>query len=204
MTITTQKIIRISSGVLLFSIAAILIGFWSNNLAEKTVSTPFPEIRTTSFDLPSTQGGTISNKELMGSPTALFFGFTHCPEVCPVTLYTLSEIIEELGSDAANIQIVFATVDPERDTLPILKDYVEAINEKTIGLSGTPDQMAKLIRDFGIYAQKVVLDDGDYTMDHTATVFLYDAEGRIAGTIAWREPDDFAMDKLKSLAGLKS
>jgi protein SCO1/2 len=204
MAITTQKIIRISSGVLLFSIAAILIGFWSNNLAEKTVSTPFPEIRTTSFDLPSTQGGTISNKDLIGSPTALFFGFTHCPEVCPVTFYTLSEMIEELGPDAASIQIVFATVDPERDTLPILKDYVEAIDEETIGLSGTPDQIAKLIRDFGIYAQKVVLDDGDYTMDHTATVFLYDAEGRIAGTIAWREPDDFAMDKLRSLAGLKS
>jgi protein SCO1/2 len=204
MAITTQKIIRISSGVLLFSIAAILIGFWSNNLAEKTVSTPFPEIRTTSFDLPSTQGGTISNKDLIGSPTALFFGFTHCPEVCPVTLYTLSEMIEELGPDAANIQIVFATVDPERDTVPILKDYVEAIDEETIGLSGTSDQITKLIRDFGIYAQKVVLDDGDYTMDHTATVFLYDAEGRIAGTIAWREPDDFAMDKLRSLAGLKS
>jgi protein SCO1/2 len=204
MTGATRKIISTSAGILAFLIAAILIGFWSNKLAEKTVSTPFPEIHTTSFDLPSTQGGTISNKDLIGSPTALFFGFTHCPEICPATLYTLSEMIGELGPDAADIQIVFATVDPERDTVPILKDYIDAINEDVIGLSGTTDQMSRLARDFGIYAKKVSLDDGDYTMDHTATVFLYDAEGRISGTIAWGEPDDFAIAKLKSLSDTKS
>ena len=204
MTPQTRKIISITSGTLAFLIAALLIGFWSNKLAERTVTAPFPEIRTTAFNLPSTTGGTISNKDLIGKPTALFFGFTHCPEICPATLYTIAQMTDSIGEKGDDIQIVFATVDPERDTIPILQDYIGAIDEDTIGLSGTPAQMADLARGFGIYAQKIMLEDDDYTMDHTATVFLYDAEGRISGTIAWGEPEDFALAKLKNLVGIKS
>lgn len=204
MTSTTRKIISITSAILAFLIAALLIGFWSNKLAERTVSSPFPELRTTSFDLPATTGSTISNKDLIGKPTALFFGFTHCPEICPATLYTMAQLKASLGPQGEDIQIVFATVDPERDTIAILKDYISAIDENTIGLSGTSAQMGKLARDFGIYAQKIALEDDDYTMDHTATVFLYDREGRISGTIAWGEPDDFALAKLKNMAQIKS
>lgn len=204
MTPQTRKIISIASGALAFLIAALLIGFWSNKLAERTVTAPFPEIRTTAFNLPSTTGGTISNKDLIGKPTALFFGFTHCPEICPATLYTIAQMTDSIGEKGDDIQIVFATVDPERDTIPILQDYIGAIDEDTIGLSGTPAQMADLARGFGIYAQKIMLEDDDYTMDHTATVFLYDAEGRISGTIAWGEPEDFALAKLKNLVGIKS
>ena len=204
MTPQTRKIISIASGTLAFLIAALLIGFWSNKLAERTVTAPFPEIRTTAFNLPATTGGTISNKDLIGKPTALFFGFTHCPEICPATLYTIAQMTDSIGEKGDDIQIVFATVDPERDTIPILQDYIGAIDEDTIGLSGTPAQMADLARGFGIYAQKIMLEDDDYTMDHTATVFLYDAEGRISGTIAWGEPEDFALAKLKNLVGIKS
>ena len=204
MTPQTRKIISIASGTLAFLIAALLIGFWSNKLAERTVTAPFPEIRTTAFNLPSTTGSTISNKDLIGKPTALFFGFTHCPEICPATLYTIAQMTDSIGEKGADIQIVFATVDPERDTIPILQDYIGAIDEDTIGLSGTPAQMADLARGFGIYAQKIMLEDDDYTMDHTATVFLYDAEGRVSGTIAWGEPEDFALAKLKNLVGIKS
>ena len=204
MTPQTRKIISITSGTLAFLIAALLIGFWSNKLAERTVTAPFPEIRTTAFNLPATTGGTISNKDLIGKPTALFFGFTHCPEICPATLYTIAQMTDSIGEKGDDIQIVFATVDPERDTIPILQDYIGAIDEDTIGLSGTPAQMADLARGFGIYAQKIMLEDDDYTMDHTATVFLYDAEGRISGTIAWGEPEDFALAKLKNLVGIKS
>ena len=204
MTPQTHKIISIASGTLAFLIAALLIGFWSNKLAERTVTAPFPEIRTTAFNLPATTGGTISNKDLIGKPTALFFGFTHCPEICPATLYTIAQMTNSIGQKGDDIQIVFATVDPERDTIPILQDYIGAIDEDTIGLSGTPAQMADLARGFGIYAQKIMLEDDDYTMDHTATVFLYDAEGRISGTIAWGEPEDFALAKLKNLVGIKS
>ena len=204
MTPQTRKIISIASGTLAFLIAALLIGFWSNKLAERTVTAPFPEIRTTAFNLPATTGGTISNKDLIGKPTALFFGFTHCPEICPATLYTIAQMTDSIGEKGDDIQIVFATVDPERDTIPILQDYIGAIDEDTIGLSGTPAQMADLARGFGIYAQKIMLEDDDYTMDHTATVFLYDAEGRISGTIAWGDPADFALAKLTNLVGIKS
>ncbi len=199
----TRKIISITSGVLAFLIAAILIGFWSNKLAEQTVSTPFPELRSTAFTLPSTHGGSITNTDLLGQPTALFFGFTHCPEICPATLYTLANLKAQLGPAAAPIQIVFATVDPARDTIPVLTDYIAAIDASAIGLSGTDQDMADMAQGFGVYAQKIQLDDDDYTMDHTATVFLYDAAGKIAGTIAWGEPDDFARAKLAALVGLK-
>ena len=116
----------------------------------------------------------------------------------------MAQLKASLGPQGEDIQIVFATVDPERDTIAILKDYISAIDEDTIGLSGTSAEMSKLARDFGIYAQKIMLEDDDYTMDHTATVFLYDAEGRISGTIAWGEPDDFALAKLKNMAQIKS
>ena len=204
MTPQTRKIISITSGTLAFLIAALLIGFWSNKWAERTVTAPFPEIRTTAFNLPATTGGTISNKDLIGKPIALFFGFTHCPEICPATLYTIAQMTDSIGEKGDDIQIVFATVDPERDTISILQDYIGAIDEDTIGLSGTPAQMADLARGFGIYAQKIMLEDDDYTIDHTATVFLYDAEGRVSGTIAWGETEDFALAKLKNLVGIKS
>lgn len=204
MTPTTRKIISITSGVLAFLIAAVLIGFWSNRLAERTVSSPFPTLRDTAFALPSTQGpstqdtpAVLKNTDLLGKPTALFFGFTHCPEICPATLYTLSRMKADIGADS--LQIIFATVDPARDTIPILKDYISAIDDTAIGLSGTPSQMQAMARSFGAYAQKIMLDDDDYTMDHTATVYLYDEDGLAAGTIAWGEPDDTARTKLKNL-----
>ena len=200
----TRNIISITSGVGAFLIAALLIGFWSNRLAEKTLSSPFPQLRDQVFALPSTQSGInngiISPKELLNTPTALFFGFTHCPEICPATLYTISQMKASIGAD--DLQIVFATVDPERDTIPILRDYVGAIDDRVIGLSGTPQQMTDFASSFGAYAQKIVLDDGDYTMDHTATVYLYDADGRSRGTIAWGEPNDTAAAKLRKLTAI--
>lgn len=198
----TRRIISISAGVMAFLIAAILIGFWSNRLAEQTVSSPFPQLRDNAFTLASTQGGSLRNTDLLGKPTALFFGFTHCPEICPATLYTIAQMKASIGPAASDLQIVFATVDPDRDTIPILKEYIAAIDPDVIGLSGSTAEMADMARQFGAYAQKITLDDGDYTMDHTATVYLYDADGRASGTIAWGEPDDYAIAKLRKLMGL--
>lgn len=197
MTASMRKIIRITSGVLAFLLAAGLIGFWSNYLAERTISSPFPQLSDTAFRLPSTRGEIVRNIDFLGKPTALFFGFTHCPEICPATLYNLSQMKREIGTK--NLQIIFASVDPERDTIPILRDYIEAIDEEAIGLSGTVDEMQALARDFGIYVQKVVLDEGDYTVDHTATVYLYDRNGHSAGTIAWGEAPSHALAKLRKL-----
>ncbi|HCV63283.1 MAG TPA: cytochrome c oxidase assembly protein, partial [Alphaproteobacteria bacterium] len=102
---------------------------------------------------------------------------------------------------AANTQVVFITVDPERDTPAILADYIRSMSDQAIGLSGSRAAIDEAIKGFGVYAVKVPLDgdDGDYTMDHTATVFLYDQTGALSGTIAWGERADFAREKLKRL-----
>lgn len=201
MTDKQRKIISITAGVSAFLVAAFLVFLLSDQLARKTdaAKSPFPGLNTVDFNLPATNGEMISGKDLLGKPSAVFYGFTHCPEVCPVTLYGLSEIITAIGDAAKPIQVVFVTVDPERDTIPILKDYIEAINENAIGLSGAPEAMAEMRKAFGIFAEKTPLDDGDYTMDHTATVYLYNAEGKLSGTIAWGEPYEFAEAKLRNL-----
>ena len=204
MSTSLRRIISISAGIGAFLVAAVLIGFWADYFARKTTPTIFPQLGEIQFSLPSTQGRPISNDDLLGQPVAMFFGFTHCPEVCPVTLYTLTEITDSIGEDAEALQIVFATVDPERDTIPMLTSYIEAINKRAIGLSGAIDQHEALQKSFRVFAQKVPLDDGDYTMDHTATVFLYDAKGHLSGTIAWGEPYEFALAKVKAVLGIKS
>ena len=203
MTPKQRKIISISAGIGAFLIAALLIGFWSDHYARRMTPEIFPRLSSVNHSLPATTGEDIRIKDLTGQPVAMFFGFTHCPEVCPVTLYTLTDMTASLGEEGKNLQIVFITVDPERDDLATLRSYIGAINETAIGLSGAPEVHQEVEKAFRVYAQKVPLDDGDYTMDHTATVYLYDAKGRLHGTIAWGEPYDFALAKLKSLLGIK-
>ena len=204
MTPKLRKAIAVSSGIGAFLIAALLIGFWADHFARQTTPKIFPSLSEVNHALPSTTGQTLRIKDLRGKPTALFFGFTHCPEICPVTLYTLTDMTSSLGPMADPLQIVFVTVDPERDTIPVLADYISAINENAIGLSGDAETHKAVEKAFRVFAQKVELDDGDYTMDHTATVYLYDEDGDFSGTIAWGEPYDFARSKLASLLGIKS
>ena len=204
MSPTQRKIISISAGVGAFLVAALLIGFWSDYFARRVTPDIFPRLSSVEQSLPATTGEVIRIRDLTGKPTAIFFGFTHCPEVCPVTLYTLTEMTQSLGDQGKDLQIVFITVDPERDSIPVLKSYIEAINERAIGLSGDLAAHKEIEKAFRVFAQKTPLDDGDYTMDHTATIYLYAPDGRLSGTIAWGEPYEFAFAKIKSVLGIKS
>ena len=198
----TRTAISISAGVGAFLVAALLIGFLSDQLARRTVPAAFPGLDTVRFVLEATSGGSLKNTDFLGRPAALFFGFTHCPEVCPTTLYSLNQQISAIGAGATPLQVIFVTVDPARDTASVLKEYIEAINPDAVGLTGSVEAISAMVKSFGIYAEKVPLDDGDYTMDHTATVFLYDRQGRLDGTIAWGEDEIVARRKLENLLGL--
>lgn len=202
-TLTTQKrkLISIGAGITAFILAAVIIGFWADRLARNVVPGQLPSLATVDFELTATTGGTISNKDLIGKPVAMFFGFTHCPEICPATLFTLNSLIADLGPGGEDIAVVFVTVDPARDTAVILKDYITSIDDEAIGLTGDDADIAAMLKGYGIYAMKVPLDDDDYTMDHTATVFLYDRKGYLDGTIAWGEPAEYALAKLENLIG---
>lgn len=153
------------------------------------------------FVLASSKGGVVDSKALAGKPYAVFFGFTHCPEVCPTTLYELSSTLGALGDGAKDFRVFFITVDPERDTVEAMKDYVANFDPRIEALVPTPEQLKTLASDFRVYYAKVPGSDGGYTMDHTATVFLFDGSGRLAGTLGYDEAADNRLAKLKRLLG---
>lgn len=155
----------------------------------------------TDFTLVDHNGNTITQAAFAGRPTLVFFGFTRCPEVCPTTLYEMAGWFEALGEQGRNLQAFFISVDPERDTPEIMKSYAEALTDRVTGITGDPDEIAKVIAAWHVYAAKIPTDDGDYTMDHTASVFLMDKNGVFKGTIAYGESPETAIAKLKRLAG---
>ena len=130
------------------------------------------------FQLTDQNGRTVTDQDFKGRPFLVFFGFTHCPEVCPTTLFEISEILRKLGPDADRVRAVFITVDPERDTPAALKDYLSSFDPHLAGLTGDPDAIAAVAKAYRVYYKKVPLDGGDYTMDHTAIVYLMDKQGR--------------------------
>lgn len=150
------------------------------------------------YELVTATGAAFNRDSLKGSPSMLFFGFTHCPEVCPTSLAEMTVWYEALGDEADDLNAFFVSVDPERDTAGVIGDYVSWTGHVT-GVTGSPDEIAKAARSWGVYYEKVPLEGGDYTMDHTASVFLVNAEGEFEGTIAYRENSDTALAKLRRL-----
>ena len=153
------------------------------------------------FELVDQSGEPITQAAFRGHPSAVFFGYTHCPEVCPTTLFELDGWLKKLGPKGEDIHAYFVTVDPARDTPQIMRQYVGNVSDRIVGISGNPDRVHAMLKDFGIYFRKVEGEDGDYTMDHTASILLLDRKGDLAGTIAYGENPDTALAKLERLAG---
>jgi protein SCO1/2 len=151
------------------------------------------------FTLVDQKGTEISEAAFRGHPSAVFFGFTHCPEVCPTTLVEMDSWLKKLGDDGRDVRAYFVSIDPERDTPETLNTYVGNVSDRITGITGDPEKVAAMAKAFGIYARKVPLDGGDYTMDHTASVLLLNREGGFFGTISYGEDPDTALAKLKRL-----
>lgn len=151
------------------------------------------------FVLASSNGGEVKSQELLGKPFAIFFGFTHCPEVCPTTLYEMSNLLEKLGDEAKDFRVFFVTVDPERDTVAELKDYISNFDPRIEALVPTMEQLPEIAKAFRVYYAKVATSDGGYTMDHTASVYLMGADGTFVGTIAYGEAAEMREAKLRKL-----
>ena len=152
------------------------------------------------FTLVDQSGGEITEAAFRGQPSVVFFGFTHCPEVCPTTLFELDGWLKQLGGEGEDIRAYFVTVDPERDTPEIMDAYVGNVSDRITGITGDPARVHDMAKSFGIYWKKVELEGGDYTMDHTASVLLLRPSGDFAGTIAYGENPETAVAKLKRLA----
>nr|WP_210259861.1 SCO family protein [Martelella sp. HB161492] len=155
------------------------------------------------FALTDDTGQPITQEAFREKPTALFFGFTHCPEVCPTTLYELNGWLHQVDPDGDKIDAYWVSIDPDRDTPEMMRDYLSNVTDRIVGISGDPDKVRAMAKGFGIYFKKVPLDpdepDGDYTMDHTASVFLLNHGGQLVGSIAYGEAPDVAVQKLENL-----
>ena len=155
------------------------------------------------FTLTAADGSVLTDKTLAGKPYAIFFGFTRCPDVCPTTLSRMARLRKALGKDGDKFAIVFVSVDPDRDKPADIGEYVKLFETPIIAATGTGAQIAAIRKSYGIYVAKVPLDPadpkGDYTIDHTAGVFLMDAKGQLSSIIDHAEADEMAIAKLKRL-----
>jgi protein SCO1/2 len=151
------------------------------------------------FTLTASDGKPFSSSKLSGKPAAIFFGFTHCPDVCPTTLARMAKLRRQLGQGDDALSIVFVSVDPERDTPAAVGEYVGLFGSPVIGLTGTPAQVEQVKKQFGIYSRKVEQPGGRYSVDHTAAVMLMDRSGQFVATISPEEGDQVALDKLRRI-----
>jgi protein SCO1/2 len=147
------------------------------------------------FQLTDQNGKAVTDASLKGKPTLIFFGYTHCPDVCPTSLFEISEVLRAMGKDADKVNAYFVSVDPERDTPATMKDYLSSFDPHLEGLSGDPAAVTKVLTAYRVYAKKIPAKDGDYTMDHTALIYLMDRDGRFVSPFNLkRTPEEAAAD----------
>ena len=149
------------------------------------------------FHLEDQTGRPVSDQDMKGRPYLVFFGYTHCPDVCPTTLFEISEVMKALGKDADRADALFITVDPERDTPAVMADYLSNFDPHLRGLTGDPAAVAEALKAYRVYAKKVPLKDGDYTMDHTAVVYLMDKFGRFVAPFNLKQTPEAAAAQLR-------
>lgn len=192
-----RKIALAAWGVL--AVLALSLGAWVYILEPRLTQSVADTLGQGDYELVTTDGGTFTEDTLEGAPSAVFFGFAHCPEVCPTTLGDIGVWQDMLAEEGMGpIRAFFVTVDPERDTPEMLGDYVSWA-EGVTGVSGPRAEIDKAISAFRIYARRVPLDDGGYTMDHSAMVLLFDENGRFFQPVSYQEDPEKAVGKIRRL-----
>lgn len=152
------------------------------------------------FTLVDHRGKIVTEKDFLGKPTLVFFGFTYCPEVCPTTLFEITSRLQKLGPDADRLRVLFITADPERDTPEQMALYLQSFDPRIVGLSGSREQIDKAVAAYKVIAKKVPQEDGNYTIDHTASTFMMDKNGKFFGLIDYHDKEDAALAKMRRLS----
>ncbi|TFZ60615.1 SCO family protein [Methylorubrum sp. Q1] len=151
------------------------------------------------FRLESSKGGTVDSQALKGKPFLVFFGFTQCPNVCPTTLADLGTLLDAFGAQGGDIQAYYITLDPERDTQAVMREYMASFTDRITGLTGTPQQIERVARDYRAYVKRVPLPGGDYTLEHTLMVYMMDRDGGFAGPLDLNAGHALALKQLRKL-----
>ena len=196
----SRKTGLLGAGLAVLILGAVIAGQALIHTEERSL---FPSLAKSEFSLLSHEGVAITNADLIGRPTAIYFGFTWCPDICPTTLSQLADAKASLIADnvpqAEQLQIVFFTVDPERDTVHQLSEYLTLFDADITGITGPVADIMAAVSRFGVFAQKVATSDEDYQVDHSASVYLYDRKGQFIGTISPAEPAEMGLAKLERL-----
>ena len=184
------------AGALVF---ALFVGWWQVDGpgAPEPVGQRPLALSAMDFSLTDHEGNEVGPETLIGRPAMVFFGFTYCPDVCPTTLSDISGWLDDLGDEANEMSVAFITVDPERDTVDAMSEYVGYFHPAIRGWTGTDEEIAKAVRGFRASYERVPTEGGGYTMNHTASVFLFDAAGRFVTMIDYHEPREFAVPKIR-------
>jgi protein SCO1/2 len=196
MTARSVRILVISAAFL----AGLFLCFGAVLVVSSRMSTPVAQQIAAvggPFKLIDQNGKAVSDQDLKGRPFLVFFGFIHCPDVCPTTLFDVSEMLRALGPDADRTRALFITVDPERDTPAVMKDYLSSFDPHLSGLTGDPAAIATVAKAYRVYYKKVPLDGGEYTMDHTAIVYLMDKDGRFVSPFSLKRGTEAAAADLR-------
>lgn len=182
------------AGLVALSVAAVVVLAPQGRQAARTSSVGGP------FTLVNQDGRTVTERDFSGAPHLVFFGFTHCPDICPTTLQQVGDVLQALGPKGKDLKVAFVTVDPERDRPETLKEYLSSFDPRIVGLTGTPDQVAAAVKAYRAYAQKVPGKDGEYIMNHTAMVYVMDARNDFVGALnLTRPPQEAAAELSKHL-----
>jgi protein SCO1/2 len=199
---STLRYVRIAAWVAIGVVAGFLI--WTF-VAPRGQNPTTPLVASTiggPFSLTDQRGATVTEASLKGHPTALFFGYTFCPDICPTTLADLSVWLQELGPYGDRLHVYFVTIDPARDTKEVLADYLQAFDPRIVGLTGSQEAIDQIVRDYRVYVNRVPGKDSAYTFDHTAAVLLLDEKASLVGTITYDEDPVVALAKIKRLVGI--
>jgi protein SCO1/2 len=195
MTQQTTRIVTVIAaflgGLAIFSVAIFMVA------GRLPTPIPAPSAIGGPFSLVDQTGKPVTEADLKGKPSLMFFGFTHCPDICPTALFDMTQLYKALGRDADKLQAYFVSVDPERDTPAILKEYLSSFDPRLRGLTGDPAAVAAMEKAYRVYSKKIPLDGGGYTMDHTALVYLMDKEGRFVAPFNLKRKPEEAAAELK-------
>ena len=192
---STRALIILSLSVL------IVIGLLLSNIINKNVQTEYSSTTKLRipFELTDSNGNKITEKAFIGSPTALFFGFAHCPDVCPLTLHRISLLMEKLGNKQNKLNVYFITLDPERDTWKFLNEYLTTFNDRIVGITGESKKIKALAKSWGIHSKKVSSEGENYLIDHTGLIILLDKNGNFLNTIDYKDDFELSLKVIKSI-----
>jgi len=200
------KIVRNIAWVgVVVALVAFGLGYWrANQLQSGNSPADVSQLVGGPFELTDSKGRKITEKDFLGRPLLVFFGFTHCPDVCPTTLFEATTWLKALGSDADRLQVLFVSVDPARDTQELLDTYLQAFDSRIRAATGTKAQIDAMVQAYKATYRFVPTSAGNYTVDHTALMFMLDSRGRFVGTIDYHEKQEVALQKLKRLISISS